>query len=78
MPELIKNIMNSNVEFVVDKQRIRPEKSEVFRLWCDNSKIKELTGFTPKIDIKTGLKLTIDWFKKPENFAKYKHDIYNV
>jgi NAD dependent epimerase/dehydratase len=76
--ELIKNLMGSDVHFITDDQRIRPEKSEVFRLWCDNSKIKKLTGFSPKIDISGGLQKTIDWFTKPENLKKYKSDIYNV
>ena len=48
---LIKELMDSDVKFITDKQRIRPEKSEVFRLWCDNSKIKKLTGFKPQVDI---------------------------
>ena len=74
----IKAIMNSDVEFVVDDQRLRPEKSEVFRLWCDNTKIRELTGFEPKYSIDRGLELTIEWFLKPENLSKYKTDIYNV
>ena len=76
--ELIKKLMGSDVHFITDAQRMRPEKSEVFRLWCDNSKIKKLTGFSPKIDISVGLQKTIDWFTKPENLKKYKSDIYNV
>ena len=76
--ELIKELMNSDVSFISDQQRIRPESSEVNRLWCDNSKIKLLTGFEPKISLKEGLKKTIDWVSKPENLKKYKTDIYNV
>lgn len=75
---LIKKIMNSDVEFVTDSERLRPEKSEVNRLWCDNTKINELTGFKPQYSIEQGLKETIDWFKNPENLKKYKADIYNV
>ena len=75
---LIRELMNSDVEFVTDEQRIRPEKSEVFRLWCDNSKIRDLTGFEPQYSIREGLKATIDWFTRPENLIKYKVDIYNV
>lgn len=76
--DLIKEIMNSDVEFITDEQRIRPEKSEVFRLWCDNTKIKRLTGFEPKYSIKDGLEQTIEWFKNKENLKKYKANIYNV
>jgi len=75
---LIKKIMKSNVEFVLDEQRIRPKKSEVNRLWCDNTKIYKLTGFEPKFDIEQGLTKTIEWFSNPENLKKYKAGIYNV
>jgi NAD dependent epimerase/dehydratase len=75
---LIRELMNSDVEFIADEQRIRPEKSEVFRLWCDNSKIRDLTEFEPEYSIREGLKATIEWFTRPENLIKYKADIYNV
>ena len=75
---LIKEIMNSDIEFIEDKQRIRPEKSEVFRLWCDNSKIEALTGFKPQIDIRNGLHRTIEWFVCKENLRKYKSSIFNI
>lgn len=76
--ELIKTLMGSDVEFLLDEQRIRPEKSEVNRLWCDNSKIKSLTGFSPQVSLEEGLRRTIAWFVQPENLSKYKADIYNV
>ena len=75
---LIKELMSSDVTLVNDEQRKRPEKSEVFRLWCDNKKIKKLTSYEPKVDIQNGLKKTIDWITKPENLKTYKTEIYNV
>ena len=75
---LIKELMSSDVTLVNDEQRKRPKKSEVFRLWCDNKKIKELTSYEPKVDIQNGLKKTIDWITKPENLKTYKAEIYNV
>lgn len=75
---LIRDIMESDVEFVTEQQRLRPEKSEVFRLWGNNARMRELTGFQPAYDIRAGLKKTIDWFTQPGNLAKYKTDIYNV
>ena len=75
---LIKELMGSDVEFVIDKDRIRPSKSEVFRLWCDNSKIEKLTRFKSQINIKDGLHRTIDWIVQPNNLKKYKSEIYNV
>ncbi len=75
---MIKELMGSDVEFVEDQDRLRPQKSEVFRLWCDNTQIRELTGFEPRHDIRAGLAKTIEWFLNPGNLARYKADIYNV
>ena len=75
---LIKDLMKSDVAFITEDQRLRPEKSEVFRLWCDNSLINQLTGFKPELSIERGLKETINWFLNPENLEKYKSDIYNT
>jgi len=75
---LIRKIMDSDVTFETDEQRIRPENSEVFRLLCDNSLIKELTGYKPEYSIEEGLKETIKWLTNKNNLAKYKADIYNV
>jgi dTDP-glucose 4,6-dehydratase len=76
--DLIKKIMHSDVEFIIDEQRLRPKDSEVFRLWCDNSLIKELTDFAPEYEIKKGLEETINWFVTPKNLQRYKTEIYNV
>jgi NAD dependent epimerase/dehydratase len=76
--ELIRKLMKSDVELINDKQRIRPKKSEVFRLWCDNRKIKKLTGFKPVFSLEEGMKRTIEWFVEPSNLIKYKSGIYNV
>ena len=76
--EIIKDIMQSDVKFIVDEQRLRPKDSEVFRLWCDNSMIKNLTAFEPQYNIRQGLEETINWFVNPDNLKRYKADIYNV
>lgn len=76
--KLIKKIMKSDVSFLVDTQRLRPEKSEVQRLWCDNTLIKKLTGYEPEISIEKGLEKTIEWFLDKENLKRYKAGIYNV
>jgi nucleoside-diphosphate-sugar epimerase len=76
--EMIAKLMDSDVKFVEDSERLRPKTSEVFRLWGDNSKLKSLTGFTPQYTIEAGLRETITWFQKKENLKKYKSDIYNV
>lgn len=76
--EMIAELMDKKVEFIEDKERFRPEKSEVFRLWGDNSKIKQLTGFESSYSLEDGLKETIEWFTDPKNLSKYKADRYNV
>jgi len=75
---VIRELMDSDVEFITDRQRLRPGKSEVFRLWGDNTRIRELTGFAPQYDIRAGLQKTIDWFTQPHQLAKYKVGLYNV
>ncbi len=75
---LIKDIMHSDAKLVTDEQRLRPENSEVFRLRCDNTKIKELTGYKPQYPLREGLEKTVEWFSDPQNLAKYKPRIYNL
>jgi NAD dependent epimerase/dehydratase len=75
---LIRDMMNSSATLVLDKKRLRPEHSELFRLWCDNTKIKVLTGFEPEHTLRKGLMKTVKWFSDPDNLSKYKADIYNV
>lgn len=75
---LIRDIMGSGVEFVTEEKRFRPEKSEVFRLLGDNTRLKELTGHVPRYTLREGLEETVEWFGRPENLAGYKAGIYNV
>ena len=75
---LIRELMHSQVEFICDPVRIRPEKSEVTRLWCDNTRIRTLTGFEPRYSLRDGLHRTIEWFTADNNLKKYKTTIYNV
>jgi nucleoside-diphosphate-sugar epimerase len=74
----ITKLMGSHARPKLEDQRMRPENSEVRRLWCDNTKIRNLTGFEPKYSLETGLQLTIDWFMQSENLRKYKTKVYNV
>lgn len=72
---LISKIMNSEIEIVEENERIRPEKSEVNRLYGCNDKLLKLTGWEPKFKgiegFKEGLKLTIDWFSDSNNLSYY-------
>ena len=73
----IARLMEADVTWVQDPQRIRPENSEVFRLFGDNTKICSLTDWRPQYSLEEGLKETIAWFSNPINLSKYKYDIYN-
>jgi len=76
LAELIIQLMGDKVEIIYDSQRIRPEKSEVKRLCCDNSKLLQNTSWRPKYTLEKGLKETIEWFKN--NLDIYKSGKYNV
>ena len=79
---LIGEIMNQEIKVIDSDERIRPENSEVNRLWADNSKAKELLSWKPEYaslnGLKRGLEETVNWFKKPNNLRLYKSEIYNV
>lgn len=71
--DLIKKIFditNKNIEIRTEESRIRPEKSEVERLWCDNAKAKKLLRWAPETTIDDGLKKTVEWIS--ENLSLYK------
>ena len=75
--QMIAEIMDADVRYIVDPDRLRPSKSEVRRLCGDNTKITTLTSWHPEVTLREGLDKTIEWFTNPENLAKYKTDIYN-
>jgi len=76
--QFIADLMGSTAKPATDAERLRPGKSEVRRLWCDNTKLREATGFVPSTTLREGLTETIDWFRRPENLARYKIHLYNV
>ena len=79
---LIADLMNKKVEIETDQDRLRPDNSEVERLWADNSKAKDMLNWTPAYagpeGFKRGLTATIEWFLQKENLRAYKANIYNV
>lgn len=72
------NQINPKAKIKTDSQRLRPEKSEVFRLYGSNEKIQKYTNWKMKYTFNEGIRQTIEWFKQAENLAKYKSDIYNI
>ena len=79
---LIAEKMNVKIDIASDTERMRPVNSEVARLWADNSKVKELFGWSPKYagrdGLARGLQETINWFIQPENLKHFKSDIFNI
>jgi NAD dependent epimerase/dehydratase len=75
--ELISQI-NPEAKIITEEERIRPEISEVFRLYGANEKISKHTGWKQKYSLQQGLAATIEWFKNEENLKQYKADIYNI
>ncbi|WP_269902698.1 NAD-dependent 4,6-dehydratase LegB [Crassaminicella thermophila] len=77
--DLVKKIIKligKEVTIECEENRLRPEKSEVNRLWCENAKAKEILDWQPKYTLDEGLTETIEWIK--ENLYCFKTDIYNV
>ena len=75
---LISKLMGTSIETKTDRERLRPENSEVFRLFGDNSLLKQLTGWSSRTNLEEGLKETIAWFTNPHNLEKYKSHLYNL
>jgi len=75
--ELI-NQINPNAKIITEEERMRPEKSEVFRLYGSNEKISKHTNWKQQYSLQQGLAATIEWFRNPENLKQYKANIYNI
>lgn len=80
--QVIAEAMEAEVEIVTDEKRIRPDKSEVERLWADNSKMRKLFDWTPlygdREGFKRGIEETAAWLERPENLLRYKPELYNL
>ncbi len=74
--DLIAELMNVEVKVAGSSQRIRPEKSEVGRLCCNNAKILSQTQWQPQTDLRSGLQKTIAWLEN--NIDLYKPSVYNI
>jgi NAD dependent epimerase/dehydratase len=79
---LIAEVMGVEIDIVTDGARLRPEKSEVERLWADNSKARQVFDWTPEFagleGFRRGLAETISWFSNAGHLEQYKADIYNI
>jgi NAD dependent epimerase/dehydratase len=68
--------VNPKARIVCEEKRVRPDKSEVMELLCDNRCAAELAGWKPAYSLEDGLSLTIDWMRT--NIASYKAGVYTV
>jgi NAD dependent epimerase/dehydratase len=79
---LIASVMGVDLDIETDEARLRPQNSEVERLWADNTKADRLFGWRPSYGglegLRRGLRETIDWFADPQNASAYKADRYNI
>lgn len=79
---LIAEVMNAQVEILTDEQRLRPEASEVNRLFGDNTRLRQLTGWQPayggREGFRRGLERTVEWFSDPANLARYRPGTYAI
>ena len=71
-------LMGTTIDIGQETERIRPVKSEVERLWADNTKAKKLLEWSPGYSLDDGLKETISWFSQPEIMQFYKPELYNI
>lgn len=78
MADTLLRLINPKAKIVQDPARLRPAKSEVFRLFGDNTKLCEHTSWAPSHTLEEGLQATIDWFAEKDNLKRYKPGIYNV
>ncbi len=70
--------INPEAKIITDDIRLRPEKSEVFRLFGSNEKLKSHTRWDTAYTLEQGLEETISWFKEPGNVKSYKSSMYNI
>ncbi len=80
--QLIAQLMNAEITISCDSSRVRPQASEVERLWADNSKAKALLGWEPLYGgldgLKRGLGETIAWFASEKPHSLEKAVLYHV
>jgi NDP-hexose 4,6-dehydratase len=77
LAEDIARLMGVDADIVEDPKRLRPKDSEVMRLVCDATKLRERTGWRPRYTRDEGLAETIDWFREPANLARFKIGEYH-
>jgi NAD dependent epimerase/dehydratase len=79
---MIAQLMDAKFEIEQDDLRVRPERSEVDRLWACNAKAQKLLGWSPRFGgvagLRKGLEQTVAWFTRHENLSRYRATAYNL
>lgn len=76
LTELILELVGRTVPVEMEPVRLRPEKSEVARLLSNNRLARERLGWTPRVELRSGLSQTIDWIK--QHLTYYQIGEYQV
>jgi NAD dependent epimerase/dehydratase len=72
------SLINPGASIEKEGDRLRPEKSEVFRLCGSCEKLTLSTSWAPRYSLMEGLQETISWFSNSENLGRFKSEIYNL
>lgn len=75
---LVQEVSGRQVQVVEDEERLRPPASEVMRLVCDSSRLREATGWRPHTSLRDGIEATVRWFSDPANLARYRWERYTI
>lgn len=78
LAKTVAQIMGRPIKVLTAEERLRPPDSEVVRLLCDSTRLREATGWTPRHTLEEGLGITAEWFSDPANLARYRWGTYNV
>ncbi|HEX7544157.1 MAG TPA: GDP-mannose 4,6-dehydratase [Candidatus Limnocylindrales bacterium] len=78
LAQLIFRVTGRDARIKQDAERLRPADSEVMRLLCDNTRLREATGWSPEVDLADGIARTAEWLARPDNLARYKSTRYTI
>jgi len=79
---MIVDVMDAKVIIEQEQKRIRPERSEVDRLFAGVEKAESLFNWAPQYGgikgLKKGIKKTANWFVNPQNLKHYQFDKFHL
>jgi NAD dependent epimerase/dehydratase len=75
LAKMVLDICGCSARTELDRERVRPPKSEVFELICDNRQAQEILDWRPQYSLRQGLEETVAWMQA--NLRHYKSGLYN-